>query len=60
MKTFQDIHHEIKDARDHAKESISNTDDEQAKALLETSFEVLAGLEKAFDHYTQKSEKAWQ
>lgn len=60
MKSLQDIHRQVRDARDDAKEAVSNTDDAQAKALLETSFEVLAGLEKAFDHYSSTSEEAWQ
>lgn len=60
MKSIKDIHHEIRDARNNAKEAISNTDTDQGKALLETSFEVLSGLEKAFDHFSDKSEKAWQ
>jgi hypothetical protein len=34
--------------------------DPKAQALFETSAEVLEGLVKAFDHYEQKTEKAWQ
>lgn len=35
-------------------------DNPQASALFETSAEVLAGLERAFEHYTTRSEAAWQ
>lgn len=34
--------------------------DPKAQALFETSAEVLHGLIKAFEHYDQKSEKAWR
>lgn len=34
--------------------------DPKGKALLETSAEVLGGLEKAFHDYLQKKEDAWK
>ena len=60
MKTFKDIHNDVRNARNNAKDAISNTDDIKVKALLETSFEVLSGLEKAFDHCSEQSEEAWK
>jgi hypothetical protein len=35
-------------------------DDPRAKALFETSAEVLTGLVTAFEHYDNKSEPAWK
>lgn len=34
--------------------------DPKAQALLETSAEVIGGLERAFEHYENKSEHAWK
>jgi hypothetical protein len=45
---------------EHLREDVEKVNDPQAKALFETSAEVLLGLTKAYDHYEQKSEAAWQ
>ena len=34
--------------------------DPKGQALCETASEVLLGLEKAFEHYENKSEPAWK
>lgn len=44
----------------HLREDIGKVDDPQFRAMFETSAEVLGGLVKAFEHYEQKSESAWQ
>jgi hypothetical protein len=49
----------LKEISDHLREDIDKIDEPQAKALFETSAEVLDGLIRAFQHYEQKSEKAW-
>ncbi len=55
-----EIHKKIREARDMAKAHANEATDPKCAALCETSFEVLSGLEEAFDHYRDKSEKAWQ
>jgi hypothetical protein len=42
------------------REGSADLTDPKAQALFETSAEVLGGLIKAFDHYENKTEKAWQ
>lgn len=44
----------------HLREDVNKVDDPQAKALFETSAEVLTGLTTAFHHFEEKSEAAWQ
>jgi hypothetical protein len=45
---------------DHLREDVTKVDDPSAKALFETSAEVLIGLEKAFSDYESKNEPAWR
>ena len=45
---------------EHMREDIAKVDDPRARALLETSAEVMAGLVKAFRHYETGSEEAWK
>lgn len=40
--------------------AISEVDDVQAKAMLETGAEVLGGLRQAFVDYQAGTEEAWQ
>ncbi len=44
----------------HLREDAEKVSDPSAAALFETSAEVLAGLEHAFEHFAQKSEAAWR
>jgi hypothetical protein len=44
----------------HLREDVKKVDDPQAKALFEVSAEVLEGLQRAFEHFETKSEKAWR
>lgn len=60
MDKNEEIHRKIREVRDLAKEHANEATDPKCAALCETSYEVLAGLEEAFDHYRDKSEKAWQ
>ena len=54
------IHGQLAELRDLTKECGKEDVEPQAQALCETTHEVLAGLEKAFDHYKNKSEEAWK
>jgi hypothetical protein len=45
---------------DHLRADVDEVDDPRARALFETSAEVLTGLKKAFGDYERKSEKAWR
>jgi hypothetical protein len=45
---------------DHLRRDVEKVDDPSAKALFETSAEVLTGLEKAFTYYEEKNEAAWR
>ena len=44
----------------HLRQDIEKMDDPQAKAMFETSAEVIIGLKKAFAHYEEGDEKAWK
>jgi len=50
----------LEDTIKHAREDVAKIDDAGAKALLETTAEVLAGLHKAYEHYEQRSEEAFR
>jgi hypothetical protein len=56
----QNVRRMINDLITHLREDIEKIDDPQAKALFEVSAEVLGGLQKAFEHYESRSEKAWK
>ena len=45
---------------DHLRADVTKIDEPQARAMFETSAEVLLGLMKAFDDYDQKNEAAWK
>ncbi len=45
---------------DHLRSDIEKIDEPRAKAMFETSAEVLGGLQKAFHDYEKKNEAAWQ
>lgn len=59
-------HHTIKlkemlrDTAQHAREDVRKVDDPQARALFETTAEVLNGLVTAYEHFEEKSEEAWK
>jgi hypothetical protein len=50
----------LADAARHAREDVGKVEDPKAKALFETTAEVLDGLIRAYDHAEQRSEPAWR
>ena len=54
------IKNEFKVLIDHLREDVTKVNDPAAKALFETSAEVLIGLDKAFSDYESKNEPAWK
>jgi len=56
----QNIQSGIEEISDHLRKDISKVEDPRAKALFETSAEVLDGLTKAFSHFQQENEEAWK
>ena len=56
----QKLKHMLNETAKHSREDISKVSDPKAKALFETTAEVLNGLMNAFDHFEQKSEEAWK
>jgi hypothetical protein len=49
----------LKEIADHLREDIGKFEEPQAKAMFETSAEVIEGIVTAFNHYEEKSEKGW-
>ncbi len=56
----QNVGRMIDDLITHLRSDVDKIEEPQAKALFEVSAEVLGGLQKAFEHYESKSEKAWK
>lgn len=56
----QELHIKVRTLRDELKSHANVVQDEKCAVLCETAGEVLGGVEEAFDHYINKSEKAWQ
>lgn len=56
----QNVGRMMQDLINHLREDVEKVDDPQAKALFEVSAEVLAGLQRSFEHFETKSEKAWR
>jgi hypothetical protein len=50
----------LREIIDHARQDIDGVNEPRFQSLLETTAEVLQGLETAFRHYTEGKEKAWQ
>lgn len=55
----QNIERYIYELKLLCREEISYVNDSKAKALFETTAEVLAGLEKAYSDYQSENEGAW-
>ncbi len=47
-------------AASHSREDVDKVHDPKAKALFETTAEVLDGLIRAYDHAEKRSEPAWK
>ena len=56
----QKMQQRLQELSDHLHGDIEKIDEPQAKAMFETSAEVLDGLVKAFKHYEEKGESAWR
>lgn len=56
----ENIRSELQKLTDHIRSDIQQVDDPQAKALFETSAEVLTGLITAYSHFKEKEEEAWE
>jgi len=50
----------LKELSDHARRDVERVDDNQARALFETTAEVLDGLHRAYEHYETRAELAWK
>jgi hypothetical protein len=50
----------LDDTIDHVRQDVGRVDDPKAKALFETTAEVLIGLKTAYQHYDEASEPAWR
>lgn len=60
MEKTEELHTKVRQLRDELKAHAAEATDPKCAALCETGGEVVGGLEKAFDHFLQKSEKVWQ
>jgi hypothetical protein len=49
----------LRETADHLRADVQKVDEPRAKAMFETSAEVLEGLIKAFRDYERKEEPAW-
>jgi hypothetical protein len=63
----RDPHHHVRKVAgqlqeliDHLRSDIEKIDDPRAKAMFETSAEVLSGPKKAFHDYESRNEPAWR
>jgi hypothetical protein len=50
----------LQDTRQRLRACVEDVQDPQAKALFETSAEVVQGLVTAFEHYEEGMEEAWR
>jgi hypothetical protein len=50
----------LDDTAQHAREDVEKVQDPKAKALFETTAEVLGGLRKAYDDFERRNEGAWR
>jgi hypothetical protein len=56
----EELHNKIQTLRDELSLHANAIGDPQCAALCETSAEAMGGLSMAFDHFKNRSEKAWQ
>lgn len=56
----ENIRGEFQELIDHLRRDIGKIKDPKARALFETSAEVLTGLVTAFKHYEDGIEEAWR
>ncbi|MFI5387704.1 MAG: hypothetical protein ACHQ50_16475 [Fimbriimonadales bacterium] len=56
----QHIRTMLLDLAQHARNDVAEVEEPRARALFETSAEVLMGLAKAYEDYDAASEMAWR
>jgi hypothetical protein len=56
----RNIENALQEIADHMRRDIQKVNDEKAKALFETSAEVILGLSKAYHDFLKKNESAWK
>ena len=56
----QNIREMLRKIIDHARQDVAQVKEPRFQALLETTAEVLEGLETAFRHYSERKEPAWK
>jgi len=54
------VRKEFRELIEHLRGDINKINEPKAQALFETAAEVIGGLDAAFKHYEEKSEKAWK
>lgn len=54
------IRQRLQDMTQHLREDVGKVEEAKARALFETTAEVLIGLDRAYEHYEQRSEEAWK
>jgi hypothetical protein len=59
LRHTQKLKQMLNETAEHSREDVAKVSDPKAKALFETTAEVLKGLVNAYDHFEQKSEEAW-
>lgn len=50
----------LDDVINHAREDVNKVHDQKARALFETTAEVLSGLRKAYEDFEEGNETAWR
>jgi hypothetical protein len=60
MVHSENIQHMLRDLPAHARQDLEQVEEPRFQALLETTAEVLGGLQTAFAHYREGKEKAWK
>ncbi|MBZ5605238.1 MAG: hypothetical protein LAO79_23310 [Acidobacteriia bacterium] len=60
QSSIQEVRENLQRIKQRARRDIEKIADPKAQALLETTAEVIQGLEKAFTDYEAKSEPAWR
>lgn len=60
QRHLQRIRGMLDDVARHAREDVDKVHDPKARALFETTAEVLGGLSRAYEHAAEKTESAWR
>lgn len=51
---------QLLDLQTQLRDALGSSDDDQLRALFETTAEALGGLARAFDDYVEGDEEAWE